>query len=346
MCRRMNLSRPLWEIWLLSGLPGGRSGMYMRTHHSIADGIAGIATLGALLDVDPAATPTPPEPWAPAPEPTESELLADYRDSRAGARRRRVSRLAHPWAALRGAVSAAPALGELVADRRIPATGLDRRVGPGRVLALVRSDLETVKEVAHARGAKVNDVLLTVISGGLRSLLLSHHQTVPEVMRIYVPVSLRHGHYEGARGNQIAEMVVPLPVGLDDPSIRLEQIAAETARRKARVRPAIDSLPTSGLGARLMLWLIDRQHVNVESADLPGPPFPLYVAGAQILEIFPLLPLIGRVSLGVGGLSYAGGFHIAAVADADANLDLDAFSAGARQTLEALHAGLSTGEAA
>ena len=346
MGRRLDPAQPLWEMWFLTGMPGGRAAMFVRTHHAIADGIAGIATLAALLDLDAESSPDPPEPWAPAAPPGEAELRVDYRRNRALARRRRLARLAHPIAALRGAMSAIPAVGELVAERQIPATSLDRRVGAGRALALVRADLDVVKGVAHARGAKVNDVLLTVISGGLRGVLRSHCEAPPQVMRIYVPISLRHGQYAGARGNQIAEMVVPLPVAVDDPVARLDLIAAETARRKARVRPSIEGLPTRGVAAKLMLWLIDRQHVNVESADLPGPPVPLYVAGARILEMFPLLPLIGRVTLGVGGLSYAGGFYIAAVADAGSRLDLAAFTDGVRATLDALAAAVDSRAAA
>lgn len=346
MCRRMDPVRPLWEISLLTGMPGGRAAMYMRTHHAIADGIAGLATLAALLDLDAAVAPSPPEPWKPAPPPTEAELIADDRQVRALARRRSVSRLAHPVSTVRGVVSAIPAFGELVAERQIPATGLDRRVGGGRALALVRTDLEMVKAVARAHGAKVNDVLLTVISGGLRELLQGRGEALPPVMRIYVPVSLRRGQYTRARGNQIAEMVVPLPLAADEPLRRLDLISAETARRKARVRPSIESLPTRGPASRLMLWLIDRQHVNVESADLPGSPVPLYLAGARILEMFPLLPLIGRVTLGVGGLSYAGGFYVAAVADPAAELDLGAFTAGARATIDALAAAHDSREAA
>lgn len=346
MSRRMDPDRPLWEMWLLTGMPGGRAGMYLRAHHSIADGIAGIATLAALFDVDSAAAPSAPEPWTPAPPPTEAELIADDRRARELVLRRSLSRLAHPVGALRSALGAIPAVGELVADRKIPATNLDRRAGARRALAFLRTDLDGVKAVAHARGAKVNDVLLTVISGGLRELLRSRGEPLPPVMRIYVPVSLRHGQYAGARGNQIAEMVVPLPLEVDDPIVRLDGIAAETALRKARARPSIEGLPTRGLAGRLMLWLIDRQHVNVESADLPGPPVPLYVAGSRVLEMFPLLPLIGRVTLGVGGLSYAGGFYVAAVADAGVQPDLGAFTAGARATLDALAAALDSRAAA
>ncbi len=156
------------------------------------------------------------------------------------------------------------------------------------------------------------------------------------MLRVYVPVSLRHGQYAGARGNLIGQMVVPLPVGVSDPFQRLRQIAAQTARRKAMSRPELGKLPTRGIAGRAMLRLIDRQRVNVTTADLPGPEIPLYLAGARLLEMFPVLPLIGRVSLGVGGMSYAGQFNLAAVADRDACPDIDVFAAGVRDELQAL----------
>lgn len=344
--RRLDRSRPLWEMRFLTGLADGRVGMFVRTHHAVADGIAGVATLGAFLDPAPEVAAAPAVPWRPAPAPAEEALLADERRRRDRERARALSRLAHPVAAARGVAGAVPAMRELVAERPLPATSLHRVVGPDRRLALVRSRIDVVREVAHAHGAKVNDVLLTAVAGGLRALLRGRGEPVDGVvLRVYVPVSLRHGQYAGARGNRIAQMVVPLPVGVSDPARRLREIAAETARRKAMSRPSIAKVPSRGMAGRAALRLIDRQRVNVTTADLPGPEVPLYLAGARVLEVFPLLPLIGKVSLGVGALSYAGGFGLMAVADGDAYPDLGVFAAGLRDELRALEAaGVTTPE--
>ncbi len=342
--RRLDRSRPLWEMWLLPGLPDGRVGLFVRMHHCIADGIAGVATLGTFLDVTPDATSAPGPPWTPAAPPAESELLADHRRRRAHAMGRRLSSLAHPLLTLRRVRDAWPAMRELVADEPLPTTSLDHVVGPGRNLAVVRSRLDVVKEVAHAYDAKVNDVLLAGIAGGLRKLLSSRGEAVEgTVVRIYVPITLRQGDRTQARGNDIAQMVVPLPVGVADPGRRLRQIAAETATRKARSRPSLGKLPSRGILGRAFLKLIDQQHVNVTSADLPGPPIPMYLAGARVIEVFPLLPLIGSVSLGVGALSYAGQFNIMAVADRDSCPDLDLFVAGVRDELHALAESMAVG---
>jgi diacylglycerol O-acyltransferase / wax synthase len=257
-----------------------------------------------------------------------------------GARRERraaLSMLAHPVTTVRKAAAVWPALHELLAEKPLPPTSLSRLVGPDRHLAVVRSGVDEVKAVAHAYDAKVNDVLLSLIAGGLRALLSSRGEPVDEVVtRIYVPVSLRHRQYAGARGNAIAQMVIPLPIGVSDPVQRLQKIAAETAMRKGLSRLSVGGMPTRGLAGKLFLKLIDRQRVNVESADIPGPDQPLYFAGARLLELFPVLPLIGKVSLGVAGMSYAGQFNITAVGDRDTYPDIDIFAEAVRDELRAL----------
>jgi diacylglycerol O-acyltransferase len=342
--RRLDWSRPLWEIWFLPGLPDKRVGLFMRTHHCIADGMAGVATLGMFLDVSADAIAAPGPAWTPAPTPSADELRADNRKRRVDERGRKLSRVAHPVKTARGMLAVLPAMREILGEEALPTTSLDRRVGADRSLLLIRTNIDLVKEIAHTHEAKVNDVLLTIIAGGLRALLWSRGEPVDDaVLRVYVPVSLRHGQYAGARGNQIAQMVVPLPIGVSEPGLRLRQIAAETARRKARSRPDVGKMPHRGVLGRMFLKLVNRQRVNVTTADLPGPPMPLYLAGARLLEVFPVLPLIGKVALGVAALSYAGEFNLTAVADKDAYPDLEVFAAGVRDELRALVASTPAG---
>jgi diacylglycerol O-acyltransferase len=149
----------------------------------------------------------------------------------------------------------------------------------------------------------VNDVLLAATAGGLDGLLRSRGERVEDLtVRVYVPVSLRRGQRGALEGNLITQMVVPLRLGTSDPGLRLRQIAAQTGKRKTRSRMSLGTLFRSRLASGLMLKAIIRQRVNLESADLPGPERPLYFAGARLLEVFPLLNLIGNVALGVGAL--------------------------------------------
>jgi diacylglycerol O-acyltransferase / wax synthase len=335
--RRLDKSRPLWEIWFLTGLPDRRIGMFMRLHHVVADGIAGVAELGVLLDAAPSVATPPAQHWAAQPRPSTRDLLFDNLARRIGKLRSALKGVTRPTATLRRARAAMPALREFITEEPGPPTSLNRVIGQDRTLAVMRSSLQLVSEVAHAQDAKVNDVLLAVIAGGLRGLLCNRGEQIEGViLPIYVPISLRLHRSSDEGGNLISQMIVPLPLGIADPQLRLRQIAAETARRKAISRPPLGTMFHSRLLRGAMLKLIVRQRVNVVSADLPGPHTPLYFAGAQLIEVFPLLNLLGNESLGVGALSYAGQFNIMAVGDADAHPDIDVFTASATEDLRVL----------
>ena len=331
--RRLDRSRPLWEMCFLTGLSGDRVALFVRMHHAMGDGIAGIAMLGAFLDSVPDPPAVPPPAWAPRPLPPGRVLFADNVCRRARGLRSGLATLAHPGITVRSALAAWPTVRALLAQQRVPGTSLDRVVGPDRTLALVRSDLAAVKRVAHEHGGTVNDVLLTLIAGGLRDLLHSRGEPVDGVtLPIYVPATLRRGPREQARGNLVA-LIVPLPVGVADPARRLEQIAAETSEQKAKEHPPLGKLFHTRIARVALLKLLDRQPVSVTSADLPGPQQPLHLAGSRVLEVFPVLPPIAKVSLGVGALSYAGQLAILVVADKDAVPDLDVLAASMRSQL-------------
>ena len=333
----LDKSRPLWEIWFLTGLPDDRVGMFVRLHHVVADGIAGVAELGALLDPTPSSTPAPAKPWTAAPPPSARALLLDNLQRQIAKLGHALKKVTHPAAIVQKIRAGIPALRELLTEKPGPQTSLNRVIGPDRTLALLRTDLEQVNEAAHTQNATVNDVLLTLIAGGLQGLLRSRREAIEGViLPIYVPVSLRHGQSAEEGGNLISQMVVPLPLGIADPARRLRWIAVETAKRKAIDRPSLGTLFGSRVIRGAMLKLIVRQRVNVVSADLPGPRTPLFFAGAELIEVFPLVNLLGNESLGVGAMSYAGQFNILVIGDADAYPDIDVFAASARDDLRAL----------
>jgi diacylglycerol O-acyltransferase len=336
--RRLDLSRPLWEMWVLTGLPERRIGLFARMHHAIADGIAGVATLGTFLDATPSVPARSARPWTPAPAPPALALLADNLRRHAPGTAGAFSALARPAATARQVRDTWPAMRAMFSAPPAPRTSLDQVVGPGRSLAVIPGSLDQAAQAAHRHGAKVNDVLLAVTAAGLRGLLRNRGEPVDDLpLPVYVPVTLRQPqHREQARGNMIGQMVVPLPIGEPDPGRRLEQIAAETARQKATSHPNLGTMFRSRLARRALLAFLDHHRVSVTTADVPGPPQPVYLAGARVLEVFPVLPLIARVTLGVGALSYAGQLNITVVADRDAVPDLDTFTAAARSELRAL----------
>jgi WS/DGAT/MGAT family acyltransferase len=334
---RFDPSRPLWRMWFMPGLPDGRVAMFVKLHHSVADGMAAMTMIAAFLDADPSVPITPASPWTPAAPPSDRELFIDNLRRHVRAAGRAGSMLLRPGTTLRHAREAWPAIRELLAEEPATRTSLDRVVGPDRSLALVRTTLAEVKEVAHAHAATVNDVLLALTAGGLRTLLRSRGEPVEgTTVRTYVPVSLRLRVGGPQQGNLIAQMAVPLAMRESDARDELRRIAAETATRKARARTSLGVLIRGRLVRRLMLFAVMRQRVNVTTASIPGPTVPLYLAGARVLEVFPVLPLIANEPLGVGALSYAGAFTIGVVADRDAYPDLDVFVAGAREELDTL----------
>ena len=337
---RLDRSRPLWQMWFLPGLPGDRVALFVKLHHVIADGIAGVATIGTFLDTAPGAAPAPGRAWAPAPAPGARDLLADNLQRHAGELRRACSALTRPAATARQAHAAWRAMRELSTAEPAPATSLNRVVGPDRSLALIRSSLDQVKQIAHAQHATVNDVLLAVAAGGVRGLLRARGEPVGDLtVRIDVPVTLRPAQdRDQARGNLIGQFVVALPIGVSEPQQRLAQITAQTAAGKAERHPSVGTALRSRAGRRALLKMMNRQPVNVTSADVPGPQLPVYLAGARLLEVFPVLPLTANVSLGVGAMSYAGQFNIMAIADKDAYPDFGVFAASANDELEELAA--------
>lgn len=339
--QRFDPSRPLWRMWFMPGLPDGRVVMFAKLHHSIADGMAAMTTINTFLDADPETPTTPARPWTPTPPPSDRELFLDNAERHLRVVGCAGSILVRPGTALRHAREAWPAIRELLAEQPATRTSLDRMVGPGRRLAVIRTSLDQVKAVAYEHGATVNDVLLALTAGGLRTVLRSRGEPVEgTTVRTYVPVSLRPRAGGPQQGNLIAQMAVPLAMRESDARDELRRIAAETATRKARARTSLGTLIRGRFASRLMLFAVMRQRVNVTTASIPGPAEPRYLAGARVLEVIPVLPLIANEPLGMAALSYAGTLNIGVVADRDAYPDLDVFVAGARDQLETL--GVST----
>ena len=331
-------ARPLWEMWFLTGLPGERVGLFIKMHHAIADGVAGVATLAAFFDPVPDPPETTPPAWSPSPLPSTRELFRDNLRRRRQELDRALSAMAHPIAAARQLRRSWPAAREIFVEGRAPRTSVNRRIGSDRRLAIIRGSLDVAKNIAHTHGATVNDVLMTAAAAGYADLLRGRGEPVDDVvLRAFVPISLHSEQPGKAQGNVDAGMLVPLPIGLRDDIRRLATIATETAVRKKTSRPPADSMFRTVLLQRVFLRLMPRQRfMNAYVANVPGPPIPLYFAGAPLLEIFPIVPLTANVSIGVGALSYAGQFNLAVVGDRDLCPDLEVFVDGVRRSIAAL----------
>ncbi|HET7247442.1 MAG TPA: wax ester/triacylglycerol synthase family O-acyltransferase [Streptosporangiaceae bacterium] len=327
----LDRSRPLWELWLLPGAADGTIGMLIRLHHAVADGIAAIALMGALLDTTPAAPAPAASPWRPVPAPSTWQLFTDNLRRYAGDLAAAAAELGHPARVVDRLGSRVQQMRLLAGEGRAPRLSLNQPAGTHRRLLLARADLAQAKAAAHAHGATVNDLVLAAVAGGAHRLLAGRGELRPGlVLKASVAAAARDPADLAASGNRAAIMLVPLPVGEPDPGRRLSQIAQATRERKCH--PPYQ--PGGRIAQRWMVHVMSRQRlVNLFTSNLPGPPQPLYFAGAQILEIFQAGVVQGNVTIAVGVLSYAGQLNFTIVGDADAVPDLKAFADGLTQAL-------------
>lgn len=340
--RRFDMSHPLWEFWFLTGLSDGRAAMYVKVHHTLADGAAGMAALSVFFDPIPNPGAPVPSHWTPSPAPTRADLITDSLRRRWKRLRQALARLRHPAAVLDRCRLAVTAISRIVRQARAPRTSLNRLIGNRRLFRLVRSELGVFKETAHSACATVNDVLLNAVAGGVVDLLMSRGEPIDGLLpRAVVPIA---GGLDTESGNNTASgMIVPLPLGEPDLHRRLQKIATETALRKKKPlsydEAGILNSPTM---QRVSAWLAGRQRVsNIYVANLPGPPIHFFFGPAQIHELFPVVPLVGNVTIGIGAVSYAGQFNLTIVADHDACPDIDVFAKGIQRSLDELSGAMS-----
>ncbi|HTB51104.1 MAG TPA: wax ester/triacylglycerol synthase family O-acyltransferase [Solirubrobacteraceae bacterium] len=334
----LDRSRPLWEMWLIEGFED-RFALISKTHHSLIDGIAGVDLATVLFDV----TPDPPalrhsgRPWKPNPEPDTTELVAaGLRGAvRAGVEMvgATVGALTHPERTLERAREAAEGVGEIVwaGLNPAPATPLNVAIGPHRRFVGIAAQLDDFKIVKNTFGGTVNDVVLTVVTGALRSFLIARGvRTEGMEMRALVPVSVRTLGERHEGGNRIVVMRGPLPVYIADPLQRLRF-----------VKQAMDGLKESkqALGAEVIAGaqnfapptiLAQASRLNFSTrlfnlivTNVPGPQFPLYVLGRRMERVFPVAFLPENHALAVAIMSYAGEMNFGLLGDFDALPDID-----------------------
>lgn len=327
--RPLNRRRPLWEAWIVEGLPDGAFGFVVKVHHCIVDGIAGIGMLAALLD--PEAAPATPAalPWHPRPAPSSVELLRDEVARRAratvGAGRAIGRALASPGSAAAGIGSTAESLWRLVRTGLSPApdVAFNRPIGPHRQLAWRDYDLSQVKGLARRLGGTVNDVVLTVVSGAIGTALWQQGEAVPEApLRAVVPVSVRSAEELAAPGNRVSLWMVSLPVRERDPRRRFQAIHATTDELK-RGGEAMGGVVVAevanwagGAVVESTARLVGAARLyNVIVTNVPGPGIPLYLGGSRVREVYPFLPLFEQQGIGIALLSYCGRLHVGIAAD-------------------------------
>jgi WS/DGAT/MGAT family acyltransferase len=342
----LDRSRALWKIVFVEGLQDGRVGMIQKIHHAPFDGATTVRIMERLFDAvaQPAAT-EPAPPWDPAPPPHPLEVAAAVLQEQVHA----------AWKMGSGPPALDPQRGrewlETVDALRhfapAPPTSLNRPVGPRRRFDWIPTTLAEVKRMrALVPGSKLNDVMLAAVAGGLRELFAGRGEDVESIRpRVFVPVDARDPAGAADQpGNRLSAMVLELPIDEPDPVARLATIAGEMARLKAgRQQAAMELLldmanftPPVLLAATGPQSQRSGSFMNLTVTNVPGPRHELYLLGAKMLELNPMLPIGNQLTVNVAVESYVDKLSIGVCCDPDAVPDLDELKGGIEDTLREL----------
>lgn len=335
----LDRSKPLWEMWLIEGLREDRFALISKNHHALIDGISGIDLATVLFDLSPEPPPLmhSGRPWRPHLEPSGIDLLAAGARGAARAAGELTGGIAyalsHPDRALSQVREAAEGVGELIwaALNPAPPTPFNVKIGPHRRFVGVTCRLDDFKAVKNVFGGTVNDVVLSVVTGALRSFLISRGvRTEGLELRALVPVSVRAADEHHQLGNRIAAMRGPLPVYIADPVHRLRFVrhAMEGLKESkqalgAEVIAGAQNFAPPTILAQASRLNFSTRLFNLIVTNVPGPQFPLYVLGRKMLHAYPVAFLPENHAIAVAIMSYNGEMNFGLLSDFDALPDLD-----------------------
>jgi diacylglycerol O-acyltransferase / wax synthase len=353
--RPLDRTRPLWELYLIHGLQGGRVALLTKVHHSVVDGVSGNEILAVLLDPSPEGREIPPRDDSVKPErvPSELEMLG----------RGLMGLPMQPLRALRSAPTALPNLtglpganafpgvptfsrGVAEARRRLglehrdpaileattarpPRTSFNGRISGHRRFSFGQLSLDTVKAIKNEAGVTVNDVVVALCAGALREWLKERDELPREPLVAMVPVSVRTEEQMGTFGNRVSMMILPIPTNEADPKRRLKRTHELLRGAKGRHQATPANLLTdatsfippavASLAARTTMEVMGRTRppVNVVISNVPGPRSPLFLAGAKLEANYPVSVVVDGVGLNITVMSYLDHLDFGIVADRD-----------------------------
>ena len=312
--QRLDRSRPLWEFWVVEGVENDTFALVVKAHHSMVDGVAGVALLEALLQIAPTAKESDPKEWKPRPLPSSAQLIQGEVKHRIDGMRK----LSHFMPRLRenfGGLAGVLGSGMKPAPRNV---FIASDVSPYRRFDWTSFDLEEVKVIKNTLGGTINDVVLTVTTGAVRRFLAARQTDVDAVegFKAFLPVNTRKPG-GGSTGNHVAMLLAELPVSEPDPVERLNKVIGVTTKLKKESNQAggaeliedIADMTTKRVISELYIASMRLRTYNVVVTNVPGPPFPLYILNAPMKAIYPLVPIMRNQNLGIALFSYNGGLH-------------------------------------
>jgi diacylglycerol O-acyltransferase / wax synthase len=351
--RPLDRSRPLWEIYLITGLAKKRAAVYTKIHHAAIDGASGAELLTVLLDLTPAGRELPPvEPWHPEKAPSWAELTARA-TAKAAWRPVQTVRLTNEM--VKVLPTLAPAVNTLVGGMlglnrgdgavipttlgRAPATPFNKPITPHRRFAFRSVDLDTVKKIKNVFGVSVNDVVMAMCAGALRRWLAGHDALPDQPLIAMIPVSVRDPASKGAMGNRVSAMLAMLPTNVTDPGRRLEIVHQATriakAQQAAIPQGLVDQIsdfspPALTARAARVVFATGLLHrlppFNVTISNVPGPNVPVYLCGARLLAHYPVSVVTDGQGLNITLVGYLGQLHFGLVSCRELVPDLDALA--------------------
>jgi WS/DGAT/MGAT family acyltransferase len=339
LSRPLDKRRPLWEMTLITGLRSGQVVIVNRAHHAMVDGVSSVDILTLMLDADPEGfRPDPPErPWTPRPAPSNWDLIRPMLWNIGANREGERTRTPAVWRTRLVAWSGMIKLGGTMVRRRNDMF-FNRKIGPQRTGRGLKVPLAAFKALKDRYACTVNDAVLAVVSEGLYRWFKSRGEQVPAKVRVFCPVSVRTDSGRGKIGNQISGMVFELPTSDLPIEERLKRINVTTGDLK-RTRQAVAADQLAGLAEwapPTLLVLAGRvmstpqAGANINVTNIPGPQFPLYSGGAQLMEVWPFAPLYPSMGLGVAVVSYNGDAYFGLTADPALVPDVEAFTQNLR----------------
>ncbi len=351
--RPLDRSRPLWEVWYIEGLADGKVAMFMKNHHCLMDGQAGVGLAEVLTDLSPDATRPPivPDIMKEGRPEAPSSLGIAVRAAR-NALERQGKRVQHLATGARAIASSWWPSG----DREfappgwsdVPPLSFNKLVGPRRNFACASLDLEELKAVKKHFDVTLNDVVLEVIGGALRRWLRAKGELPDRPLVAVCPVSLR-AQEDKSLNNQITMMPVSLATDLEDPADRLRRIAKNSVRSKESVAGSFDVLTAvaESFAPGLVGLLMGAVALAPDSVPLPGnlvvsnvrgTPIPLYTAGARMESMYPMSVLSAGQGLNATVVSYMGKMEFGFTVDPDLVPDVQALCEQIHGAFEELQA--------
>ena len=360
--RPLDRSRPLWELYLIEGLESGLSAVLTKIHHAVIDGMSGAEIMGVLLDLSPEGR----EIDAPATNdddgsaPGGLEMLGRgllgvprYPLRALRALPRTVPNIEDtPFAALPGAGMLGRITGGSKGGNRFPApkTTFNGRISPHRRFAFGRLSLDEVKRVKNHYACTVNDVVMAICASAVRRWLVEHGELPEDPLVTQVPVSVRSEDQMGTYGNRILLMGAPLFTNEPDPVQRLflihdamkdvkerhKAIPAELLQDANHFIPPAVFSRAAQLTFRLSTSRPGRPNWNLVISNVPGPQFPLYLAGAKLVANHPVSVITDGMGLNITVMSYRGHMDFGIVADRDQMSDVWCLIDWLRDELDAL----------